>query len=202
MSSMTFNEAVNGTIMVGVHDRNYKGGAFKSLVPRGMDTVQALNIFLNSPLLSAADKSDIRSLLSQYLMLNARFTGGAEPGLMDTIDVSKSLDRIMDMFDSDARARGEYVPPSITLQSLNDDHSVKETHVWDETAQIMVPSQGGVAGVPPGAPPGFSGVSGVAIGKKEKASEKKPKGDTQKSSKDDKSEFGDGFSKNVRGAFC
>ncbi len=163
MPRLTFYEAIIQAIMVGVHDRNFKDGAFKSLVPRTTNTNGALKSLLDSPLLSAAEKSDISGLIGEFLTICANFSNGAEPGFKDTMDVNKAMERLMAMFDNDARARGEYVPSQFMMQALNTNNSVREAQIWDVATQTMRTVQGGVAGVPPGAPPGCRGGSAFVV---------------------------------------
>jgi len=146
MPRLTFYKAIIQAIMVGVHDRNFKDGAFKSLVPRTTNTNGALKSLLDSPLLSAAEKSDISGLVGEFLTICANFSNGAEPGFKDTMDVNKAMERLMAMFDNDARARGEYVPSQFMMQALNTNNSVPEAQIWDVATQTMRTVQGGVAG--------------------------------------------------------
>ena len=149
--------------MMGIYDRNFRDGAFQSLIPRTTDTVRALNVLLDSPLLSAAEKANIRGLLTEFQFVCTRFPNGAEPGPMDTVGVMMAIERVCTIFDSDARARGEYVPPQFVMQSLDPNNKVRETRVWNQATQTMTIHQGGVAGVPPGAPPGYSGGSAFVV---------------------------------------
>lgn len=59
------------------------------------------------------------------------------------------------MFSNDARARGEYVAPP-TIQVMNDDGTVKETITINEDGLSATTTQGGVMGVPTGAPDGYA----------------------------------------------
>src|ERR1700693_3630604 len=58
------------------------------------------------------------------------------------------------MFVDDATARGFYVPP-FTAQVINKDGSVKQSTVMNDDGTGTV-TEGGIHGVPPGAPDGFA----------------------------------------------
>ncbi|KAG4434251.1 hypothetical protein IFR05_010270 [Cadophora sp. M221] len=238
MPPMSFFKAIRDTVEFSVHNYDFRDDAFKSLIPRGMDTVSALNIFLGSPLLSNAEHAHLREFLAQYQIIESQFTRGAEPGVGDIYRVGMNLDSLVLVFWDDIRARGVY-DPCFMAYTLNPDNSVMENHIWNNFTQTGSTIQGSVLGFPAGFPHGYVGRPyGVAIdgatprevtvapnlgqlaqtnnikashkgdekGKgKEKEKERMNTDDAneaKRTSKKNESEFGDGFSKNIRGAFC
>ncbi|PVH73170.1 hypothetical protein DL98DRAFT_57980 [Cadophora sp. DSE1049] len=135
MSPETFFRAVNDTILFGVHDRNFKGGVFKYLIPRNTQAVQALNVFLNSTLLSTTEKIYLCRFMENFLTVAASYTNGAEP---DIRGFSLEMGRVITTFD---RARGDSYPPWM-WETLKVDSSVRDRHIWDQitrAAAIVTP---------------------------------------------------------------
>ncbi|XMA12078.1 hypothetical protein WAI453_004869 [Rhynchosporium graminicola] len=55
-----FLQAINEIIMISMHGRNFRHGAFKITIPRDRETVRALNVLLSSLLLSPVEKDTVR----------------------------------------------------------------------------------------------------------------------------------------------
>jgi hypothetical protein len=58
-SPVGFIEAFKASIANGIHDQNYKSGAFKSSIPRSMPPIEALKILRGSSLVTADEKVPI-----------------------------------------------------------------------------------------------------------------------------------------------
>jgi len=121
------------------------------------------------------------------------------------------MDEFTTIFSDDARKRGFYISP-FTVQTLNADGTVKETHTLShDGVQNVV--KGGNPGVPPNAPEGFKSPCIIEVGgnKKKSAAGEKMRGggenetaDTKRAKKDvkdDSVDFDAAFAKNLSGAF-
>ena len=78
-------DAVHNTIAKGIHDQNFKDGAFRTSIPCTTDitnktaVMAAFNILLASPLLSQAEKEIVRRCRGQFVHLRNRFPGSRVP---------------------------------------------------------------------------------------------------------------------------
>jgi hypothetical protein len=224
-SGLNVYDAMRDTILIGVNLRNFRNGAFSNLITKDTPVVDAMNILIASSCLSSSEKEIVRSCRDEFIAFRNRFPGDQTPGIFDAIKLMGSTEKMTKMFDDDATARGLYVPPFMT-QVINKDGSVKQSIVMNDDGTGTV-TEGGIHGVPPGAPDGFAALQKENTklftgGAKRPAAKCKylssgamrefsqltyiaasPKEAENKESgkKDGKVDFGQAFSKNVRGAF-
>ncbi|EPE32532.1 hypothetical protein GLAREA_07666 [Glarea lozoyensis ATCC 20868] len=218
-------DCVQQTITRGVYNLNFKNGAFKSLISQSMPPAQSLTI-LSKSVLTTEIEMEICFIMRGAALELSEGTFRMDD-LMLFLNVAEALNNA---FTEDARSRGMYVADPI-MQIIGENGEVTETMSFSYDGKVTKTS-GGVPGLPPDAPVGYSswgmrelekfskarknlggkktsgkgdkrgrqkgtekvqpGTDGV-VGDASKAPEKKTKKDT--------SEFGGGFSKNLRGAF-
>jgi hypothetical protein len=129
--SLKFFDAIHDTILMAVHQQNYKNGAFKNSIVATTPVISALNFLIASSHLSFSEKDIIKTFRKKYSDIANKFPDD-EPAvkgdsfIVATLEVYPSLDAMATIFTNDARDRGVYIPP-ICIQTLNEDGSVKET---------------------------------------------------------------------------
>jgi hypothetical protein len=128
-------DAIHDTVFKGVHHYKYRNGAFTDKIFRETPAVDAINILINSEETPLDHKITFESIRKLYL---------------DFIGSFMDCQAFSELFPNLAKARDMYVAPS-TFQVMNEDGTVKETHVVNDDGSTSV-YQGGVTGVPPGAP--------------------------------------------------
>lgn len=141
-------DIIRDSILMGVHQYNYKNGAFTSMIFKETPAVDALNILIGSGETTPKEKSTLKAIRKIYIDFRNR--GLVHPQLEDIAPVAEEWHAFGDLFTDDAKARRMYVPPT-TFQTLNADGTVAKTFVLNEDGTESV-FEGGVAGVPPGAP--------------------------------------------------
>jgi hypothetical protein len=78
-------DAVHNTIAKGIHDQNFKDGAFRTSIPcttyitNKTAVMAAFNILLASPLLSQAEKEVVKCCRGQFMHLRNLFSGSRVP---------------------------------------------------------------------------------------------------------------------------
>jgi hypothetical protein len=113
-----------------------------------------MEALLASTHLSSFEKEIVKICQEQFITLRNRFPGLEQPDLLDRLPLVASVDKLSEIFNKDAEGRGLYVPPSMMIQTVNKDGSVKESRVVNEDGTATVTS-GGMHVVPPGAPEEF-----------------------------------------------
>lgn len=148
--------ALRASIALGIHDQNFKNGAFKASIPRaGADVVDALDVLIASDLLLHSEKEVVENCRNAWIQHREAWFGSTDKyeQLMNMMDATQYFEPLFEMFKRDADSRGPYVP-DMTLQSMNEDGSVKETTTFDSNG-MPITTEGGIMGVPTGAPEGF-----------------------------------------------
>jgi hypothetical protein len=133
---------------MGVPQYNYKNGAFISKIFKETPGADALNILISSEETTPKEKSTLKAMPKIYISFRNRRL--AQPQLEDTMHVLDKWQAFGDLFTDDAKACGMYVPPT-TFQTRKEDATVAKTFVLSEDGTESV-IEGGIAGVPPGAP--------------------------------------------------
>lgn len=149
-SQLNAHDAIRDSILIGIHQKNFRDGAFANLISKNTPVVEALNILAASPRLSSSEKVDVRSLRDAFVAFQARVPAGQAANIFDMMPLMGPMEKLTNMFDGDARGQGIYVPPSM-IQVMNEDGSIKESIVVNEDGTGTT-TAGGVPGVPPGAP--------------------------------------------------
>jgi hypothetical protein len=145
--SINFFDAMRDIILMGVHQYKYKNGAFTNKIFRETSAIDAFNILINSEETTPDEKATFEAMRKLYIDFRKR--NASQPNLED-LGSFKAFHAFCELFPNDAKARDMYVAPS-TFQVMNEDGTVKETHVVNDDGSTSV-YQGGVTGVPPGAP--------------------------------------------------
>jgi hypothetical protein len=141
-------DAIHDTVFKGVHHYKYRNGAFTDKIFRETPAVDAINILINSEETPLDHKITFESIRKLYLDF-PKFSV-SQPTREDLIGSFMDCQAFSELFPNLAKARDMYVAPS-TFQVMNEDGTVKETHVVNDDGSTSV-YQGGVTGVPPGAP--------------------------------------------------
>lgn len=147
---MSFEFAMHESILKGVHEYNFRGGIFKSQIPKSTSVVQAYNILISSADTTQAEKRVFKDARKVFITLSKL---GREPTLLDVLPSIGGIEKMREIFEKDARSQGIYVPGT-TMQTLNNDGTVKETIVVNSDGSSTT-SAGGIHGVPTGAPAHF-----------------------------------------------
>ncbi|KAK2763176.1 hypothetical protein FQN54_009812 [Arachnomyces sp. PD_36] len=219
LSPSGFFESVKDTIYMGVHEYDFKGGAFKGKITQHTTVREGINILRESPLLSKSEKDKLDA--THRALLDYELNGW--DGLTEGSLLKKTIPTmgLTDIFNEDMKRRGEYVPPD-RIASLAHAQGLQAgittTTIIAESDGTSRITRSGRMGVPSGAPAGFNAAGaqemedlfgGKGDGKqgnmekKDRArtpdKTKKTKPDNGKNS--DKTDFGADFKKNVRSAF-
>jgi hypothetical protein len=137
------------TILLSIHQKNFRNGAFVNLIAKDTPVVDALNILHMSSHLSSSEKDNTKSVRDQFIALRSRVPDNELPGLLGMLPLHDPMEKMMKIFDDDASARGLYVPQDM-IQVMNKDGSVKQSTIMNVDGTGTV-TEGGVHGVPPGA---------------------------------------------------
>lgn len=148
-----FVQSIHLSIIMAVHDYDYKQGAFKHVITQDLSALEMTNIMLASPLLNdweKAETSAVRDVLIDYEKDKWANLSPTEI-LLKTLPTTN----FCNIFDKDMEKRGLYVPPMLAQVYDPETGHVTETHTVDNAGngQFM---RGGVPGVVPGAPAEFS----------------------------------------------
>jgi hypothetical protein len=142
--------SLRDSFLMAVHQWNFRGGAYKSLITKSTSVVQAFNTFITSEHMSADEKEFFKEGRKLFTAL-ARIRQPDMKALLPMMEWGMEATDLI--FAHDARSQGIYVP-DLTFQEMNDDGTVKETVViHDDGTTTTTP--GGIPSVPPGAPEEF-----------------------------------------------
>ncbi|CZR62576.1 uncharacterized protein PAC_12473 [Phialocephala subalpina] len=232
---LKFYDAFRDSILKGVHQQNFKNGAFKNTITASTPVVEMMNILISSSHLNPSQKDMVKTCRKSFIAIRKKYPGDQMPDLLDVFAITQASEPLWKMFKGDAQVRGVYVPPT-TMQVMNKDGSVAKTITISEDGPdgfSAVETEGGVAGIPTGAPKEFvekNMAKGNAVWDQLKNSdakmmtanyfdpssvapttekedpnsadaEKDAKIKDKKPKRDDKTDFGKGFARNLRGAF-
>lgn len=142
-------DAMQQTLVMAVHDYNFKDGAFKNEITNTTPCIDAMNILLNSDLLSAEEKAPVQKTRQKVLTVINR---APNLTLLEFVKLAGSHD-ITDMFEADCKKRGQYVPPFM-IQKVGSDGKVEET--IEITNDGEKKTKGGKHGQYPSAPAEFN----------------------------------------------
>jgi hypothetical protein len=97
-------DAVHNAIARGIHDQNFKNGAFRTSIPcttsimNKMAVMAAFNILLASPMLSQAEKEIVRRCHGQFMHLRTRFPGSQVPSSGEAGELAEKLGTLKGSF--------------------------------------------------------------------------------------------------------
>lgn len=148
-----FIQSLRESIHMAVHTHSYKNGAFKEEISKATPLLKAIHILVASPLLSLDEKTKIAALRS----IAVDYEKGVLNRLSETELALKGLAwfPIQEVFEADAKRRGEYVPPMMAQNKDIGTGRITSTDTIDSDGNVQH-FQGGKAGVVPGAPSGFN----------------------------------------------
>jgi hypothetical protein len=143
--------SIRDSFLMAVHQWNFRGGAFKSLITKSTSVVQAFNTFITSEHISTEEKGFFKEGRKLFIAFS-KIRG--QPDFMAMLPLAEwGMEVTDEIFAPDARSQGIYLP-DMTFQALNDDGTVQETTViHDDGSTTTTP--GGIPSVPPGAPEDF-----------------------------------------------
>lgn len=136
--------------LMGVHQYNYKNGAFVDKIFKDTPIIKAFNIPIGSGDTGPTEKSILKAVRKVYSDASKL---GADAGFAAVLRCTQEWMAFSQLFTNDAKSRGIYVPPEM-FHTMNDDGTVQETHIRNDDGTMSV-IQGSTIGVAPGAPEEF-----------------------------------------------
>jgi hypothetical protein len=103
--------SLQNAIAKGIHDRNYKNGAFRTSIPHNTisntktSVVDAFNILLASPELSNKEKETVKHCRIQFIHLRNRFPGVTQPKAGEAGALEEKLKELKEMSEEDTARR-------------------------------------------------------------------------------------------------
>jgi len=152
-------------INFGVHRATYKNGAFKTQIQPSTDPIDAIRIFIDSPLTTNTEKAKFR-ILEQKILNYRRDPRDDGTAYMELF---ASMLWLESNFVDDQRRRGIAIPPTV-LQTYKADGSVRRTHSIDDDGTFT-----SIAGGPDLRPGLFAGYGAYQSEQKADADKKENK---------------------------
>jgi hypothetical protein len=103
-SGLDFFDVVRNTIHLGVHEQNYKGGAFKDKIFKETDAVDSLDTLISSAETTPAEKAIINAV--RKMCEDYRKHGLKYPDVEDFLNTPDEYFVLGELFAEDAKARG------------------------------------------------------------------------------------------------
>jgi hypothetical protein len=129
-------DAMRDTILIGIHQKNFRNGAFKTLILKDTPVVDAMNILIESSQLSSSEKDIVRSCRDEFIAYRARYPGDPRPDIFEAIKLMVPTEKLIKMFNDDAKSQGLHVSPCVAysiedgkvkkISVLNDDGSTAD----------------------------------------------------------------------------
>lgn len=140
-------KAWQDTFFIAAHDWNFKDGAFKREITPSTNVIDGFDIFIASAKLSKDEKtvlSDARASMVKVLVTGSRMTSWEL-----TMEMMTFTERVTNIFETDSKKRGMYVPPTM-IQSF--DANGKVVNTFEFANDGVKTTAGGEVGVNPSAP--------------------------------------------------
>jgi len=144
MADITFQDFIQALRLdfaLLVHDNNYKDGAFKDKINIDTHPVDALNIFIASPLLSAQQKTSLMQYRDIFTKVqNTDFSGCDQAQLLK---ITAPLKEIINIFEADMSECQSILPTTIrtndaTTSNLNKTERPANDNTWTDEEKRMV----------------------------------------------------------------